>query len=82
MLLLLIKTHLPENIPRCKLVKLSYTEGRAQGIETSFSGVANGNTWNGSGRDAMGNTFTWTATFDKLQRQSQTVPGTAAYATG
>ncbi len=49
-----------------KLVKLSYTEGRGPNAkETIMSGAANANTWNGMGRDAAGNTFTWTATFDK-----------------
>ena len=49
-----------------KLVKLSYTEGRGTNAkETILSGVANGNTWNGRGSDALGNIFTWTATFDK-----------------
>ena len=48
-----------------KLVKLSYTEGRGKDAkETILSGAANGNTWNGMGRDAAGNTFTWTATYD------------------
>ena len=49
-----------------KLVKLSYTEGRGPNAkETILSGVATGNTWNGRGSDALGNLFTWTATFDK-----------------
>lgn len=49
-----------------KLVKLSYTEGRGPAArETILSGAVAGNTWNGTGRDAGGNTFTWTATFDK-----------------
>lgn len=49
-----------------KLVKLSYTEGRGPNAkETILSGVANGNTWNGRGSDALGNIFTWTATQDK-----------------
>ncbi|MEP7256158.1 MAG: amidohydrolase family protein [Ferruginibacter sp.] len=49
-----------------KLVKLSYTEGRGPNAkETILSGAVSGNTWNGRGSDAMGNTFTWTATFDK-----------------
>ncbi len=49
-----------------KLVKLSYTEGRGQNAkETILSGAVAGTTWYGTGRDAMGNTFTWTATFDK-----------------
>ena len=49
-----------------KLVKLSYTEGRGPNTkETIFSGIANGNTWNGRGSDTQGNLFTWTATFDK-----------------
>ncbi|MEO7308538.1 MAG: amidohydrolase family protein, partial [Ferruginibacter sp.] len=49
-----------------KLVKLSYTEGRGPNArETILSGVANGNVWNGRGSDAMGNIFTWTATFDR-----------------
>ncbi|MEZ5029513.1 MAG: hypothetical protein R2765_12110 [Ferruginibacter sp.] len=33
--------------------------------ETILSGAVTGNTWNGTGKDAMGNLFTWTATFDK-----------------
>ncbi len=49
-----------------KLVKLSYTEGRGPNAkETILSGAASGNTWNGTGRDVAGNTFTWTSTFDK-----------------
>ena len=49
-----------------KLVKLSYTEGRGPNAkETILSGVATGNTWSGRGSDALGNLFTWTATFDK-----------------
>jgi imidazolonepropionase-like amidohydrolase len=49
-----------------KLVKLSYTEGRGPNAkETILSGIANGNNWNGRGSDALGNLFTWTATFDK-----------------
>ena len=48
-----------------KLVKLSYTEGRGRDAkETILSGTANGDTWNGIGRDVAGNTFTWTASFD------------------
>ncbi len=50
-----------------KLVKLNYTEGKgAAAKETILSGAANGDTWNGMGRDAAGNTFTWTAVFDRL----------------
>lgn len=49
-----------------KLVKLSYTEGRGPNAkETILSGAAAGNVWNGRGSDALGNAFTWTATFDK-----------------
>ena len=49
-----------------KLVKLSYTEGRGRNAkETILSGAVAGNTWNGTGNDAQGNIFTWTATFDK-----------------
>src|SRR5688572_22255352 len=49
-----------------KLVKLSYTQGRGpRATETTFSGVARANTWEGMGRDAAGNTFTWTASFEK-----------------
>ncbi|MGG9963198.1 amidohydrolase family protein [Ferruginibacter sp. SUN106] len=48
-----------------KLVKLSYTEGRGrEAKETILSGTANGDTWNGMGRDIAGNTFTWSASFD------------------
>jgi imidazolonepropionase-like amidohydrolase len=48
-----------------KLVKLSYTEGRGrEAKETILSGTANGDTWNGMGRDIAGNTFTWSANFD------------------
>jgi imidazolonepropionase-like amidohydrolase len=48
------------------LVKLSYTEGRgANAKETILSGAVNDKNWNGIGRDATGNTFTWTAIFDK-----------------
>ncbi len=53
-----------------KLVKLSYTEGRGLNAkETIFSGAVAGTTWNGMGRDPLGNTFTWTATFDKKAEQ-------------
>ncbi|RYG03015.1 MAG: amidohydrolase, partial [Chitinophagaceae bacterium] len=49
-----------------KLVKLSYTSGRGpRASEIIFSGVSNGNTWSGTGRDTAGKAFTWTATFDK-----------------
>ena len=48
------------------LVKLNYTEGRGRNAtETILSGAVVGNVWNGTGRDAQGNPFTWTATFDK-----------------
>jgi len=48
-----------------KLVKLSYTEGRGRDAkETILSGTANGDTWNGMGRDVAGNTFTWSASYD------------------
>ena len=48
-----------------KSVKLSYSEGKDSAAkETFLSGIANGNTWNGTGRDAAGNTFTWSAIFD------------------
>ena len=50
-----------------KQVKMSYTDGKDSAAkETILSGIANGNTWNGTGRDASGNTFTWSATFDHL----------------
>ncbi len=49
-----------------KIVKLSFTEGRGpRATETTLSGIANGNVWNGSGRDGAGNPFTWTASFEK-----------------
>jgi imidazolonepropionase-like amidohydrolase len=49
-----------------KLVKLNYTQGRGpRAVETTFSGVARDNSWEGMGRDAAGNMFTWTATFEK-----------------
>lgn len=49
-----------------KLVKLSYTQGRGpRATETTFSGVARENSWEGMGRDAAGNMFTWTASFEK-----------------
>lgn len=49
-----------------KLVKLSFTEGKGpKATETTLSGAVIGSVWNGSGRDAAGNPFTWTATFDK-----------------
>src|SRR6185295_13935431 len=63
-----------------KLIKLSYTEGRGpRATETTMSGVVNGLTWNGSGRDATGNYFTWTAAFDKAStpRADTTRPRTA-----
>jgi len=49
-----------------KLVKLSYTEGRGPNAkETILSGAVAGNNWNGTGSDASGNPFTWTASFTK-----------------
>ncbi len=49
-----------------KLVKLSYTEGRGPNArETILSGTVSGNTWMGRGSDALGNIFTWSASFDK-----------------
>lgn len=49
-----------------KLVKLSFTEGRAPKVsETIMSGIASGNVWSGSGRDGAGNPFTWSATLSK-----------------
>lgn len=49
-----------------KLVKLSFTTGRGpRATETVMSGVASGFVWNGAGRDAGGNKFTWTATFEQ-----------------
>ncbi len=49
-----------------KMVKLSYTEGRGpRAVETILSGVSNGASWSGSGRDGAGNNFTWMASFDK-----------------
>ena len=48
------------------LVKLSYSEGRGPNAkETILSGAITNKTWNGTGRDAIGNSFTWTANFDK-----------------
>ncbi len=48
-----------------KQVKLSYTEGKGKDAkETTLSGIASGNTWNGMGMDAVGNSFTWTAVYD------------------
>ncbi len=48
------------------LIKLSYSEGRGTNAkETILSGAITDKTLNGTGRDAMGNTFTWTANFDK-----------------
>ena len=48
------------------LVKLNYTEGRGKNAkETILSGAVTGKTWNGTGTDAQGSPFTWTATFDK-----------------
>lgn len=50
-----------------KLVKLSFTEGRGpMAKETTMSGVANSTNWNGAGRDANGNVFTWTANLNSL----------------
>ncbi len=49
-----------------KQVKLSFTEGRGPNAkETTLSGVSNGNEWNGTGRDASGVNFTWTASMEK-----------------
>lgn len=48
-----------------KMVKLSYTEGRGpRSSETIMSGVSNGSEWNGTGRDPVGNTFSWTVTME------------------
>ncbi|HQW83006.1 MAG TPA: amidohydrolase family protein [Ferruginibacter sp.] len=48
------------------LVKLNYTEGQGSNAkETILSGAVAGNMWNGTGHDAQGNTFTWTASFAK-----------------
>ncbi len=48
------------------LVKLSYSEGRGTNAkETILSGALTDKTLIGTGRDAIGNTFTWTAIFDK-----------------
>lgn len=48
------------------LAKLSYTEGRGPNAkETTLSGAAIGNKWTGTGRDAAGNTFTWSAALTK-----------------
>ena len=50
-----------------KLVKLTYTEGRGKDAkETILSGVAGERVWSGTGRDVTGNTFTWTANFDRV----------------
>jgi imidazolonepropionase-like amidohydrolase len=49
-----------------KLVKLNFSSGRGpRATETILSGVSNGNTWSGMGRDGAGNSFTWTAAFEK-----------------
>lgn len=49
-----------------KLVKLSFPESKSpKATNVTLSGVANGLVWNGSGRDATGNAFTWSATYDK-----------------
>ncbi len=48
------------------LAKLSYTEGRGPNArETILSGAVTGKTWTGTGSDAKGNYFTWTAGFNK-----------------
>ncbi len=48
-----------------KQVKLSFTKGRGPNAkDVTYSGIASGNTWNGVGRDADGNNFTWTAVYD------------------
>jgi imidazolonepropionase-like amidohydrolase len=48
-----------------KQVKLTYTEGKGkEAKETTLSGITSGNTWNGMGMDAGGNSFTWTAVYD------------------
>jgi len=58
------------SISGSKLVKLNYTEGKGpRARETTLSGVINGKTWNGTGADAGGNTFTWSATFEKEAEQ-------------
>ena len=49
-----------------KMVKLSFTEGRGpRASETIFSGIVNGNEWNGTGRNVQGQVFTWTAVLEK-----------------
>lgn len=59
-----------------KLVKLSYTEGRGpRAKETIMSGVANdSHSWSGTGTDADGKWFTWTANFNAAL---ETKPDTA-----
>lgn len=48
-----------------KQVKLSFTKGRGPNAkDVNYSGIASGDTWNGTGRDGDGNTFTWTAVYD------------------
>ncbi len=67
-----------------KLVKLSYTEGKGKDAkETDLSGTANGNTWNGLGRDAAGNNFTWIANYDhELLQKADSIKPKAALALG
>jgi imidazolonepropionase-like amidohydrolase len=48
-----------------KLVKLNFGEGRRSRTQNRLSGVSNGNVWQGSGLDSVGNHVTWTATFNK-----------------
>jgi imidazolonepropionase-like amidohydrolase len=49
-----------------KQVKLSYTKGKGKDAkDVLLSGIAGGNTWNGTGMDTDGSGFTWTAVFDK-----------------
>jgi len=49
-----------------KMVKLSFTEGRGpRSRETIMSGVAGEDSWSGTGSDADGKWFSWTARFEK-----------------
>lgn len=44
-----------------KMVKLAFNPDKRSKGQYRLSGVNNGNSWNGTGEDSLGNRFTWTA---------------------
>ncbi|WP_336514945.1 amidohydrolase family protein [Pollutibacter soli] len=53
-----------------KIIKLSFGPDKKAKSSFFLSGVNNGDAWNGTGTDTSGSSFTWTATLDKLTRDS------------